>query len=92
MGLRDDPLKKVEEGPLPEMQLIYFGCIYLQKLPELGRKASGEGGQGGIERQYWHCAEKKTYFWEVTPNWIKIICLTMILENPGAHSQKPNRQ
>ena len=62
MGLRDDPLKKVEEGPLPEMQLIYFGCIYLQKLPELGRKASGEGGQGGIERQYWHCAEKKNIF------------------------------
>ena len=62
MGLRDDPLKKVEEGPLPEMQLIYFGCIYLQKLPELGRKASGEGGQGGIERQYWHCAEKKHIF------------------------------
>ena len=91
MGLRDDPLKKVEEGPLPEMQLIYFGCIYLQKLPELGRKASGEGGQGGIERQYRQCP-KKTFFWDVTPNWIKRICLTMILENPGAHSQKPNRQ
>ena len=63
MGLRDDPLKKVEEGPLPEMfgNEYIFGVFIYKSCRNWGGRGVGRGAGGGIERQYRQCP-KTTFF------------------------------
>ena len=64
MGLRDDPLKKVEEGPLPEMfgnEYIFGVFIYKSCRNWEGRRV-GRGGRGVLRGNTGIVLKKKHIF------------------------------